>query len=156
MHNTGKKRNFKKRKKIRLRKFALRAFEIDAHNQTELKAITSIHWTTSVNTDNSSLKEVYIPSLWWLTVFKIDFFVFFFFNFSVELNLFNWSKLEVKLTINPLIPFQASSMPGTFKKFMNYRSRGYQLSLLVMCLFIGRGKHQHNIVHYYFHCFRLE
>ena len=141
MHNTGKKRNFKKRKKIRLRKFALRAFEIDAHNQTELKAITSIHWTTSVNTDYSSLKEVYIPSLWWLTVFKIDFFVFFFFNFSVELNLFNWSKLEVKLTINPLILFQASSMPGTFKKFMNCRSRGYQLSLLVRCLFIGRGKH---------------
>ena len=46
---------------------------------------------------------------------------------------------------------------------MNYRSRGYRLnrtdrtilSMIVRCLFIGRGKHQHNIVHHYFHCFRL-
>ena len=29
------------------------------------------------------------------------------------------------------------------------------LSLLVRCLFIGREKHQHNIVHHYFHCFSL-
>ena len=29
------------------------------------------------------------------------------------------------------------------------------LSLLVRCLFIGREKHQHNIVHHYFHCFCL-
>ena len=29
-----------------------------------------------------SLKEVYVPSLWWLTVFKDDFF-----GFRVELNL---------------------------------------------------------------------
>ena len=46
---------------------------------------------------------------------------------------------------------------------MNYRSRGYRLnrtdrtilSMIVRCLFIGRGKHQHNIIHHYFHCFRL-
>ena len=44
-------------------------------------------------------------------------------------------------------------MPGTFKKFMTYRSRGYLLSLHVRCLFIGRGKHKHNTVHHYFHCF---
>ena len=24
----------------------------------------SVHWTTSVNSDNSSLKEIYVPSLW--------------------------------------------------------------------------------------------
>ena len=33
---------------------------------------------TSVSADNSSFKGVYIPSLWWLTVFKDDFFAFFF------------------------------------------------------------------------------
>ena len=36
-------------------------------------------------------------------------------------------------------------------EFMNYRSRGYRLnsmilSLLVRCLFIGRGKHSHKII----------
>ena len=34
----------------------------------------SIHWTTSVSPDNSSLKQVYIPSLWGFTVFKDVFF----------------------------------------------------------------------------------
>ena len=34
------------------------------------------------NADKSSLKEVYIPSLWWSIVFKDDFF-----GFRVELNL---------------------------------------------------------------------
>ena len=47
----------------------------------------SVHWTTSVNSDNSSLKEIYVPSLWWLTVFNDDCFGFFFLNFRVELNL---------------------------------------------------------------------
>ena len=39
---------------------------IDAQNQLELKVNASIYWTTSVNGDTSGLKEVYIPSLWWL------------------------------------------------------------------------------------------
>ena len=34
---------------------------------------------------HSSLKEVYIPSLWWLTVFKDGFFPFVFLNFRVNL-----------------------------------------------------------------------
>ena len=49
-------------------------------NQLELKVRASIHWTTS------SLKAVYIPSLWRLTVFKDDSFGFII-NFRVELNL---------------------------------------------------------------------
>ena len=32
--------------------------------QLELTVNASIHWPTSVNADNSSLKKVYIPSLW--------------------------------------------------------------------------------------------
>ena len=59
----------------------------DPQNQLELKVNTSVYWTTSVNSVNWSLKEVYIPFLWWLTVFEDEFFVFFFFNFRVELNL---------------------------------------------------------------------
>ena len=56
----------------------------DPPSQLELKVHASVHWTTSVNAASSSLKEIYIPSLWWLTVFKDD---LFFFNFRVELNL---------------------------------------------------------------------
>ena len=48
----------------------------DPQNQLELKVNIPIHWKTWVNADNSSLKDVYIHSLWWLTVFKDDFFVF--------------------------------------------------------------------------------
>ena len=44
----------------------------DPPNTLGLKLNTSIHWTTLVSADNSSLKEVYIPSPWWLTVFKDD------------------------------------------------------------------------------------
>ena len=54
-------------------------------------------------------------------------------------------------------------MPGNF--YENYEqsiarlpTEPYEhtiLSLLVRCLFIGRGKHQRNIAHHYFHCFRL-
>ena len=39
-------------------------------NRLELEVISSIHWTSSVDANSSSLKEVYTPSLWWLTVFK--------------------------------------------------------------------------------------
>ena len=46
----------------------------DTQNQLVLKANPSIYWTTSVNPEISSLKEVYIPSLRGLTVFKDDFF----------------------------------------------------------------------------------
>ena len=62
----------------------------DPQNQLELKVNASI------------------PSLSLLTVFKDDFFRYFyyyFFNCRVE------SKPDVKLTINPLILFQAWSMP---------------------------------------------
>ena len=36
----------------------------DPQNQLELKVHASVHCNTSVNADSSSLKEVYIPSLW--------------------------------------------------------------------------------------------
>ena len=47
----------------------------------QLDANVSIHCTTSVRAASAQLKKVYIPSLWWLTVFRDDFF-----GFSVELN----------------------------------------------------------------------
>ena len=46
----------------------------DPQNQLELRVNAS---TTSVNSVNSSLKKVYIPSLCWLEVFKDDFRIFF-------------------------------------------------------------------------------
>ena len=47
-----------------------------------------------------------------------------------------------------------------FEEFMNYWSRGYRLnrtilSLLLNRLFIGRRKHQHNIVYHYVQCFKV-
>ena len=48
----------------------------DPQNQWELKVTASIHWTTSVKNNYASLKEVYIPPLWELIVFKDDFFEF--------------------------------------------------------------------------------
>ena len=60
-----------------------------------------------------------------------------------------WSKPEVNLTINPLTLFQASSMPGNLceiyeQSISRLPTEQYDctiLSLLVRCLFIGRGKH---------------
>ena len=62
MHHTlGKKEIVNKEKPKGYEKFASRDLKPDS--QLELKVNASIHWTTSVNADNSSLKEVYIPSL---------------------------------------------------------------------------------------------
>ena len=60
-----KKRLFKKSEKNEVTKNFLQGdSNPDDQNQSELKVNASIHWTTSVNADSSSLKEVYIPSLW--------------------------------------------------------------------------------------------
>ena len=68
MHNTGKKeskKEIKKKKKNKVTKTFLQGdSNPDPQNQLELKVSASIHRTTSVNADNGSLKEVYIPSLW--------------------------------------------------------------------------------------------
>ena len=48
----------------------------DPPNHVQVKVDASIHWTIPISADNSSWKEVYIPSLWWSTVFKDDFFGF--------------------------------------------------------------------------------
>ena len=75
------KKRFLKRKKIMLRKFALRGFEPGPSVRT------SVHWTTSVNSNNLSLKRCifHFHGDWqfqgWLFRFR------FFFNFGVELNL---------------------------------------------------------------------
>ena len=66
MHHTVGKKEIKKEivnkeKTKGYEKFASRDLKPDS--QLELKVNASIHWTTSVNADNSSLKEVYIPSL---------------------------------------------------------------------------------------------
>ena len=69
MHHTGtkesKKEILKTGKKNKVTKNLLQEdWHPDPQDQLELKLNASIHWTTSVNADNSSLKEVYIPSLW--------------------------------------------------------------------------------------------
>ena len=66
MHHTGKKeiKKKEKEKKYGYEKFATRGFQSGPRNQLKLKVNASTHWTTSVNADNMSLKEVYIPSLW--------------------------------------------------------------------------------------------
>ena len=90
------------------------------------------------------------PSLWKLTVFKDYFFVFFFFFLIFASNeIFNRSKLDVKLTINPFILFQACSMLGNVSEIYELSTARLPtepydrtiLSLLVWCLFMGRGKH---------------
>ena len=73
MHHIGKKESEKDIKKKKEKK---KVEKPNPQNQLELKVNSSIHWTTLVNADNASLKEVYIPSLWWLTVFKDDVFFF--------------------------------------------------------------------------------
>ena len=83
----------------------------DPLNQLELTLHTSVHWTTWEDNDNQTVKEVYIPSLWSLTVFKDDFFVFFFFNFRVELNL-SLTEARRKARNKPINTLQAWSMPG--------------------------------------------
>ena len=45
----------------------------DPLSQLQVKVHAFVHWTISVNAYSSRLKEVYIPSLWLLTVFKDDF-----------------------------------------------------------------------------------
>ena len=84
MHRTGKKENKTEKKKNEVTKNLLQGdSNLDSPNTLGLKMNACIHWTNSISADNSSLKEVYIPSLWWLTVFKDDFY-----GFRVELNLY--------------------------------------------------------------------
>ena len=59
-HHTGKKES-KKKKKHKVTKNLLQGdSNPDPPNKLELNVSASVHWTTSVNTDNSSLKDVYI------------------------------------------------------------------------------------------------
>ena len=84
MHHTSKKESKKEKEKDRVTKNLLQGDQNPVPpNTLELKMDGSIHWTTSVNADKACLKEVYIPPLWWLTVFKDVFF----FGFRVELNI---------------------------------------------------------------------
>ena len=66
-----KERVRRKKKKKCHEKFASSGFEPGPSENIWSKKNTSTHWTTSVSADNPSLKEVYIPSLWWLTVFDV-------------------------------------------------------------------------------------
>ena len=69
MHHTGekevKKRLKKKKRKDKATKNLLHGdSNQDPQNQLEVKVNAFLHWNTSVNADNSSLKEVFIPSPW--------------------------------------------------------------------------------------------
>ena len=65
MHHTGKNKESKneKEKKNKVTKNLLQGdSNPDPANTLGLKLNASIHWTTLASPDNSSLKEVYIPS----------------------------------------------------------------------------------------------
>ena len=69
MHHTGKKESkkeiLKKEKKNKVTKNLPQGdSNPDPQNQLGLKVNASIHWITSVNACNLSLKEVCIPTLW--------------------------------------------------------------------------------------------
>ena len=127
------KKRFKerKKKKIRLRKIYFKEIRTRTLRgmQLELEVHASSHWTTSVIADPFGLKEVYIPSLWWLTVFKNDLFVFFFFffNFLVELNLSLTAEARRKArnkpvnTLSGLVHANVSTPEG-LSHFKNIRS----------------------------------
>ena len=72
------KRDFNKRQNKVTKCWLQGDTNLDPLNQSEVKVHASVHRTTWVNAYSSSLKEEYIPCLWWLTVFKDDFFVLFF------------------------------------------------------------------------------
>ena len=84
--NESKKEIWKNEKKKKRRRSTRNLLEKDSNpdpqNQLELRVDAS---TNSVNAVNSSLRQVYIPSLCWLAVFQDDFRNFF--NFRLELNL---------------------------------------------------------------------
>ena len=64
MHHTGKKESKKEKEKKKVTKNLLQGdSNPDPLNQLQLKTNASIHWTSSVSADDSSLKEVYVPSL---------------------------------------------------------------------------------------------
>ena len=82
MRHTGKKETKKETKKyIYIFKIRLREICFKGIRTRTLYPLDHLgkRW-------QAGLKEVYLPSLWWLTVFKWLFF-FFFNNFRVELNL---------------------------------------------------------------------
>ena len=64
MHHTGTKESKKEISKKKIKKVTENFLQGDQLDQLEIKFNDSILWTTSVNADSSSLKEVYIPSLW--------------------------------------------------------------------------------------------
>ena len=59
-HHTGKKGSKKKQQKKVTKNLLQEDSNPDPPNKLELNVSASIHWTTSVNADNSSLKDAYI------------------------------------------------------------------------------------------------
>ena len=129
-----KKKRKKEKKKNKVTKNLHQGYSNpDPPNTLGLKMKAFIHWTTSV-------RGIYSFSM------VIDSFQGWLFRFPCRIESLTDLGKNVNLTINPWILFQAWYMPGTLKRFMSYRSRGYRLnstilSLLVRCLFISRGKH---------------
>ena len=67
MHHTNasKKESKEEKEKNKVTKNMLQGdLNPDPPNTLELQMDASIHWTTSVNTEITCLKEVYIPPLW--------------------------------------------------------------------------------------------
>ena len=76
MHHTREKESKKGKKNMVTKNLLEGDSNPDPKNQLKLKPNAPTHWITSVKPDKLSLKEVYISSLWLLTVFKDDFFSF--------------------------------------------------------------------------------
>ena len=87
-----------------------------------------------------SLKEVYVPSLWWLTVFKDDFFGF---RVWLNLKLIETRRKAHNKRINTLSRLiHAGERLEIYELSISWPpTEQYDrtiLSLLVRCLFIGR------------------
>ena len=147
--NTGKKRERKEKEKNNdYQKFALKRFESGPSEVTKPKFSASLHWPTSAITNTSLLKEVYILSQWWLTVFKNDLF-----GFRVELYL---SLIKARCKAHKkktLILFHTWSMQSRLKNLWTIDRAATEWTVWP---YDRSGKtYQHNIVHRCSHCFKL-
>ena len=98
-----KKRKEKKKKKKKKRKLVSDEIWTCAFGGKKKKGKNTVilHSATPASAENPSLKQVHIPSLKWLTVFRNKFL-----GFLYNYGIFNWTSLDKKLKI------KSSSLEG--------------------------------------------